>query len=250
MSDSLTKFREIWQQLPDVAKLNWEENFTIDFTHNSTTIEGNTLSLLENKIIIEENITPNEAPLRDVLEVYYHAKAWDFVKNCVRNNTPITESIIKDIHEEIYPIRGFGGIYRNFPVNIKAASFVPPNYIKIPELMKNLVYTLDNFNFKNPVHKAAWLHAEFVKIHPFGDGNGRTARLLMNYSLLNDNYPPISIKKGDSLQYFDTLDKYAYANDLEPFKSFVNDAVNKTLEDFIAFYGEPKKELDNDEVPK
>lgn len=210
LEEKLSVYRRIRSQMTDLQRQNFDDTFTIDFTHHTTAIEGNTLTLIETKMILDDKIVPKETTLFELDQVRGHAEAWSYVKSNVLSGIVITENVIKDIHERVVPARGIGGLYRNVPVFIK--------------------------EFSNPVERAAWIHAEFVKIHPFQDGNGRTARLLLNYSLLLDDYPPINIKKDNVEEYFASLEEYSLYGNLEKFERLVMDNVHKSLNMYIEMF--------------
>ena len=238
MKQKLELYKHILDSLDDFARKNWEDTFTIEFTHDTTAIEGNTLTLIDTKMILEDGIVPKETTLFELDQIRGHADAWQYVKESVKNNIPLSENVIKDIHERVVPARGVGGIYRTVPVYIRGAQHVPPNYKKVRELMKCFIQDMHIQKFSSIAELAAWTHAEFVKIHPFQDGNGRTARLLLNYQLMLNQYPPINIKKYNVREYFDTLETYALKDDIRPFASLVQDNIEKGLDAFIDMYKE------------
>lgn len=189
LADKIRLFQHILNKLTDAEKENWESKFAIEYTHNSTAIEGNTLSLIETKMVLEDGIAPNEKSLREIDEIRFHHNAFEYIKKQALAK-PLDEEIIKDIHERVLPVDGIGGLYRTIPVYIRGAEHVPPNPKRVREFMKFFIEDFQKKQQLEPAEKAAWLHAEFVKIHPFQDGNGRTGRLMMNYSLIGDGYPP------------------------------------------------------------
>lgn len=238
LKQKLELYKHILDSLDDFTRKNWEDTFTIEFTHDTTAIEGNTLTLIDTKMILEDGIVPKETTLFELDQIRGHADAWQYVKENVKNNIPLSENVIKDIHERVVPARGVGGIYRTVPVYIRGAQHVPPNYKKVRELMKYFIQDVNIRKFSSIAELAAWTHAEFVKIHPFQDGNGRTARLLLNYQLMLNNYPPINIKKDNVREYFDTLEIYALTNDIKPFTDLVQDNIEKSLDKFVNMYEE------------
>lgn len=231
-------FQSVFPKLSEFEKTDWEENFLVEFTHDSTSIEGNTLTLIETKMILADEVVPAETTLRELDEVRGHAYAWQFVKDCVKGNVPLSENIIKDIHERVIPARGAGGIYRDVPVYIRGAQHVPPNPRKVWDAMKNFAYRMEHDTFASPIEKAAWIHAEFVKIHPFQDGNGRTARLMMNYHLLANNFPPTSIKLKNKEEYFSALEEYAMQDSLTSFSSLLHKNMEREMDAFLSMYGQ------------
>ena len=206
--------------------------FDIDFTYNSTTIEGNTLTLIETKAVLEDKISIGGKSLREIYEVTNNDNAFNYVKETIQNNEMLTEDKIKDIHEIVTKNIFQGGIYRSTDVSISGASFMPPT----PNDMYNqLKFFYDDLKRNNeemdPIELSAWTHAEFVRIHPFSDGNGRTARLIMNYQLMKNALLPINIKVEDRLEYYNVLDAYAVKKDLKPFINLISDLEEKRLDE-------------------
>lgn len=204
-----------------VTLSSYEKDFELRFTHNSTAIEGNTLTLIETKVVLEDGVSIGGKELREIYEVVNHKKAYDYVKKCILNNKPLSESVVKDLHAILTDNIIVGGIYRNQEVRIGGAGFTPPAgnemYVQIKGFYEDLKHKTD----LNPIELAAWTHAEFVRIHPFIDGNGRTSRLLMNYQLLSQGFLPVSIEKEDRLEYYNALEEYAVNGALQPFADLV-----------------------------
>jgi Fic family protein len=207
--------------IPREAADNYESAFRIEYTHNSTAIEGNTLSLMETKLIIEDKISVGGKALREIYEVANHAKAYDYVKQCVAQGKPLDENTVKDIHQILMENIQAGGIYRNVNVRITGAGFQPPEPGEMYAQVKNFYADLVNKNDVPSIRRAAWVHAEFVRIHPYTDGNGRASRMIMNYQLMSDGWLPVSVPKDDRLRYYQALEAYAVSGDIEPFEAFV-----------------------------
>lgn len=236
LRDKITLYRYIYPQLSDFEKDNQKENFKIEYTHDSTAIEGNTLTLAETKIILEEHYAPRDAKLREIDEIRNHADAFDYMIKPVKEKLPLSEDIIKNIHEKVMPMTGAGGIYRNCAIYIKGAIHVPPNPRIVYQEMGNYIYKIHHNTFQDSLEKAAFVHAEFTKIHPFIDGNGRTARLLMNYQLLSDGFPPVSIKNQNRKKYFETLEEYSVNNNLKPFYKLLYENMHREVDNFLKMY--------------
>lgn len=230
------QYRALLPRLSAFERADHEENFTVEFTHDSTSIEGNTLTLIQTKMILTDRITPAEISLKELDEVRGHASAWAYVKDCVARGIPLSEHIIRDIHERVVPVRGVGGMYRNIPVYMHGARHVPPNPAKVHGEMGNYAYDIEHRIFPDEIEKAAWLHAELVRIHPFQDGNGRTARLAMNYHLMMNGYPPTSIKLKNRERYFAALEAYSPHKEIEPFKILLYQNMNRELDAFLSMY--------------
>lgn len=217
-----------------IALSSYEKDFELNFTHNSTAIEGNTLTLIETKVVLEDGISIGGKSLREIYEVVNHKKAYDYAKKCIAENKRLNENTVKDIHSILMDNIMVGGIYRNEEVRISGAGFTPPSgnemYVQIKEfyeILKNKDKEL------NPIELAAWSHAEFVRIHPFIDGNGRTSRLIMNYQLMINGYLPISISKEDRLNYYNALESYATTCNLSYFTDFIAKLEEFQLDDFL-----------------
>jgi Fic family protein len=228
------KYLSIKNDIPALSFESFEKSFEIEYAHNSTAIEGNTLSLIETKVVLEDNISIGGKQLREIYEVVNHKKAFDFIKNLISQNEPLSEKTVKDIHAILMQNIFIGGIYRNVPVRITGARHKPPLPNEMFVQIKNFFNTLPFKTDLNPIELAAYSHAEFVKIHPFEDGNGRTSRLIMNYQLLANGFLPISIQKEDRLNYFDALEEYALNGTLHPFADMIADLEEKRLNEYIS----------------
>lgn len=229
----------VQQVLPKLSPIemdNFDEHFSIEYTHDSTAIEGNTISLIGTRMILVDGIVPEETTVREIDEIRDHADAWAYVKQCIKEKAVLDEEKIKDIHQHVIRRSGVGGIYRNIPVYIRGSQYVPPASEKVWNLMGNFGYRLTHDSFASAIEKAAWAHAELVKIHPFADGNGRTGRLIMNYILMEDGFLPTSIKKDTTQEYFKTLEHYEMTNNLKPFVSLLVLHEEKTLDSFLTMY--------------
>lgn len=198
-----------------VTLSSYEKDFELTFTHNSTAIEGNTLTLMETKVILEDGISVGGKELREIYEVVNHKKAYRYVKRCIAEGKVLDEHIVKDIHAILTENIIVGGIYRNQEVRISGAGHVPPvgndMYVQIKNFYDDLGWKKDVLN---PVEYAAWTYAEFVRIHPFIDGNGRTSRLLMNYQLMSDGFLPVSISPDKTTPQFYTNFSFQNKNSL------------------------------------
>ena len=224
--------------LHEVTIESYNNAFEVEFTHNSTAIEGNTLTLMETKVVLEDGISIGGKALREIYEVVNHKKAFRYVKQCIKEELPLSEKIVKDIHALVMENIIVGGIYRNEEVVISGASHIPPArnemYIQIKNFFADLMYNKD----LNPIELAAWTHAEFVRIHPFQDGNGRKARLIMNYQLMSYGFLPISIAKENRLDYYNALDKYAAQGILDDFTNMIVELEEAQLDKYISIIPE------------
>ena len=209
-------------------------SINIEWTYNSNGIEGNTLTLRETQIVLE-GITVGGKTLREHLEVINHEKAIEYIEDLVKEKNPVTEWNIKNIHQLVLKEIDDknAGKYRSENVAIMGATHTPPDHLIVPELMEKLILNYQKWNKYHPIIKAALIHGELVKIHPFIDGNGRTSRLVMNLSLMNSGYLPVIIKKENRLEYYNALDKAHTTGDYTDFVKLVTnleiEMINKYL---------------------
>lgn len=219
--------------LPKEALSSFEQSFNVEYAHNSTAIEGNTLTLIQTKAIIEDGLSVGGKTLREVYEVVNHAKAFAYVQQCVAKGRPLDETTVKDIHALLMENILIGGVYRNVEVRISGAGHKPPAPSEMYGQIKNFFADLPCKTELNAVELAAWTHAEFVKIHPFVDGNGRTSRMIMNYQLMVQGFLPVSIAKETRLEYFDALETYAVKGELRPFAEMIAALEEQRLEEYL-----------------
>ena len=211
-----------------------EKNNILDWTYNSNAIEGNTLTLRETKVVLE-GITVGGKSVKEHLEVINHREAILFLEALVKNDSAITEWNIKNLHALILKEidNDNAGKYRLENVLISGASQVPVDYVKVSEEMEKLIYRYKNWYKYHPLVRAALLHGEFVFIHPFVDGNGRTARLLMNFEAMKKGYLPIIIKADLKAKYYDSLDKAMVEHDYTDFIKLIVEEENKILDKYL-----------------
>ena len=225
---------QIRNTLPKEALESFDRSFDIEYAHNSTAIEGNTLTLIQTKAILEDGLSVGGKTIREIYEVANHAKAFTYVKKRIAEGHPLDEAVMKDIHALLMENILIGGIYRNVEVRISGAGFRPPSpnemYRQIKDFFADLPYRTDS----NAFELAAWTHTEFVKIHPFVDGNGRTSRMLMNYQLMAQGFLPVSIAKEDRLEYFDALEAYAVSGNLIPFTDLIAALEEVRLDEYLS----------------
>ncbi len=216
-----------------VAKL--DEYFRVDWTYNSNAIEGSSVTLAETRAILLDGVTVNGKPLREHLEVINHSHAIDFVQGIADKIDPITETTIRQIHSLI--LRTIdddnAGSYRRVNVRITGSGFVPPDVSQVGALMYDFGKWLTSEEKRlHPVEFAALAHFKPVDIHPFIDGNGRTARLLMNLILMRAGFPPAIVKTDDRQSYYKVLDA-AHAGDTSEFVEMIANAVEQSLDIYL-----------------
>lgn len=208
-----------------------KENFNIESTYNSNAIEGNTLTKSETRLVIEEGITIGGKSMREHFEAINHKNAIDFIESIVKEKKDITKDIICKINDLILANieEDEKGVYRLRKIHIEGASFVPPKPDLIPKLMSEFLKWLNkNKDKMNIVDFVALAHEKFVFIHPFIDGNGRCARLLVNLLLMQKGFPPIIILKTERKKYIRTLEE-AHNENYVPFVNFIARNIERSL---------------------
>lgn len=227
------RLNEILPLVPAAALNSFSESFIVEYTHNSTAIEGNTLTLIQTKAVLEDGIAIGGKPLREIYEVVNHRKAFDYVKKCISEAKPLSEPIVKDIHALLMENIFAGGIYRNVEVRIAGAAHKPPAPNEMYSQVKAFFADMLCRTELNDIELAACTHAEFVKIHPFEDGNGRTSRMIMNYQLMSKGFLPISIPKETRIEYFEALEEYAIRGDIVPFADMIAELEDQRLDEYL-----------------
>ncbi|XPV75092.1 MAG: Fic family protein [Desulfovibrio sp.] len=225
LTDKLTHCTELKEKLDtfrplqsDIVK-QLKADMQVRFTYNSNAIEGNTLTIYETKAVLEDGITISGKSMNEHLEAINHKEALNFLEELVQQDEELTERTIRDIHAIILQgiDRDNAGTYRTKNVIISGANHTPPEALQVPPAMGNFIAAYATWKDMHPVERAARVHAEFVNIHPFIDGNGRTSRLLMNLELMKAGYPPLIIPVEGRATYYANLDTVAIDGDYAPF---------------------------------
>ena len=210
------------------------DEINLEWTYNSNGIEGNTLTLKETKVVLE-GITIGGKTIREHLEALNHEDAIEYLETLLDYKSDISEWHIKKLHYLI--MKGIdndnAGKYRNSNVTISGAKHIPPDYIKVPELMEKLIISYKSWKDFHPLIRAALIHGELVKIHPFIDGNGRTARVIMNMELMKNGYVPVIIKKENRIKYYEALDKAHIKGDYTDFVKLITKSEKEMLNRYL-----------------
>jgi Fic family protein len=196
--------------LPNIALHKIRESLSIEWTYNSNSIEGNTMSLRETQMVIQEGITIKGKSLREHFETHNHDKAIDYLYSIVNDDYNLRSIDILSLHGLV--LRSieddFAGRIRNGGVRITGANFTPPNANKVPDLLDELIDFINTNPLQlNDIELATVFHHKLVWIHPFFDGNGRTVRLAMNLLLMRSGFPPAIILKNDRKKYYEALNQ-------------------------------------------
>jgi len=226
---------DLLRPLPKDAIQKLLEDMRLRHTYHSNAIEGNTLTLQETKLVIEEGITIGGKPLKDHIEARNDAEAFDFMVQLVQQKTPFSQESIQQIHEIV--TKGLlkdAGKYRIGNVRITGSSITPPSYTKIISLIDDYIYTIKKLH-SHPLKKAAFIHHQLVWIHPFFDGNGRVARLVTNLCFMQQGYPPIVLKQEQRNIYYHVLHQADNGN-LSPLAVFITKAMNESLQLYLSIF--------------
>lgn len=237
------------QQLNKLRPLNsaqvlkLREQLEIEMTYNSNAIEGNSLTLRETYLVLQEGLTIKGKPLKDHLEAKDHKEALDFLYELVsQNQYSISEHLIRQLHQLVVreTEKEYAGKYRTGSVIIGGADHTPPDAVDVPRRMQNLLLWLKKNEKKmHPVELAAQFHHMLVYIHPFFDGNGRTARLAMNVLLMRHGYPLAIILKNDRKKYYRVL-QAADKGKADSLVLFIAQAVERSLDLYLRMFGKAK----------
>lgn len=235
--DEKLKALQALRPLPPQAVAKLREQFAIEMTYNSNAIEGNKLTLKETFLVINEGLTIKGKSLKDHLEAKDHYEALQYLYESIEHEKrhTLSEVFIRNLQQLVVKETDpeYAGKYRTSNVSITGSDHTPPDASEVPFLMRNLIaWVRENKSKLHPIELAALLHHKLVHIHPFFDGNGRTARLAMNITLLQSGYPLVGILKNDRKKYYTTLDK-ADKKNVKPFIQFIAQAVERSMNIYL-----------------
>ncbi len=206
--------------LPEPTLRSLLDDFTIRYAHETTAIEGNTLTLHETQVVLEHGITIGGKTLREHLEVVNVRDALGELQDLVRGKAPLTEKTILCLHQRITQgiLGPEAGRYRTQPVYIRGSMHVPANPVQVPQLMAEYIERFRNRDAEeHPVRYAARAHIDLAGIHPFIDGNVRVSRMVVNLLLMRDGYPPALYTKTNRAMYMEALETSQFRGDIELF---------------------------------
>jgi len=213
--------------------------FMIENTYNSNAIEGNTLTLRETALILQEGVTIAEKPVREHLEAIGHKDAFEYMTLLADADTALTERVVKEIHSLVLMNDAVNkGVYRKIPVTVAGASQRPPQPYLVPELMGALIADYDGIKRgRHIIEAVADFHLRFEGIHPFIDGNGRTGRLLLNFELIKAGLLPVDIKFSDRRKYYGCFDSYFAGGGAGALSGLIAGYETEELRKYIAILG-------------
>ena len=250
--DTLKNRIQAHRPLSETEVRELDAYYKIGTTYSSNALEGNSLTLSETKVVVEDGLTVNGKPIKDVYEATGHADAYDFMLQTARGGAlSITEDVICAIHKLFYQRLNAetAGMYRQEQVFISGTDYVPPAAEDVPGQMAAFVAEIaERQNKLHPVLLAAFVHRRLVDIHPFVDGNGRTARLLMNLVLVNRGYPVVQIPpvlRFDYIQALVAAQRSENPTDV-PFQTLIASCELESQRDFCRMFRIPMKELEQE----
>jgi Fic family protein len=207
LQDVKDAFKNWYGKLDAVEKKKYEDDFLVRFTYNSNAIEGNRLSLRETSMILTENIIPSGVSTQDYNEALNGKDCLEFIRNYKGN---LGKKVILKVHKTLTKNTGcrLVGEFRDSRVRISGSDWIPPAPEKVEgEIKEMLVWWANNQNKLHPVELAGILHNRMVRTHPFTDGNGRTARMLMNWALHKKGYPMFTIENKEKMEYYKAIEE-------------------------------------------
>ncbi|TNG91430.1 Fic family protein [Pasteurellaceae bacterium USgator11] len=232
--EQLKKILDTKRPLDPITAQSLQDDFMIRYNQASNAIEGNQLTLIETRVLLENGMTAKGKPFKDHLDVINHQEAIYYLLDIIKNKEPLSERHIKEFNTLLLKstkYEMYSGKYRSVPVMIQGAKHIPPQ----PYLVQNEIDRLLEKNARDKeegradLERIAELHANFVRIHPFVDGNGRTGRLIMNVELMNAGYSIAIIEPMEREDYYNALEK-ADEGDYQPITRLLKDAVRRSIE--------------------
>ena len=239
LETSHARLRDLFPNGPEADIAQYREWLRTELTYTSNAIEGSTLSRIETRMVVEDDAIIPGKSLREHLEARDHAIAWDYATDVVEKRAALQATDLLELHRRVLYSTNHheGGFFRRGGVRVAGSQTISPNPLKVPDLVDRLI---DDTSHRpanvHPVVHAALIHLDVVKIHPFIDGNGRTARILMNVLLRREGYPAIPIYPKDRLSYLNAIER-ADVDDGEEFAQLIVRLENATIEQLLASAG-------------
>lgn len=236
IEEKLSRLNDL-RPLPQSALKKIQDHFRIEMTYNSNAIEGNSLTLKETFLVINEGITVKGKPLKDHLEARDHYLTLNYLYDLVENGKhhTMSEHLIRSMHQLIMQEtdKEWAGVYRNANVIISGADYIPPDALEVAHKMKQLIdWVKGNKSNLHIIELAALLHHKLIFIHPFFDGNGRTSRIIMNLLLMQYGFPLVIILKNDRKKYYNVLSQADKIN-YKPLVQFIAQSVERSLDLYL-----------------
>ncbi len=216
----MVEFNNVKADAPKIDFSCITNDFLVDFIFNSISLDTSVVTKEEVENVINGNT--GNLPEKIVLLVKDYLDGLLFAVRLASDNKPFSENDLKDLHQIIVRDKNFGGLYRNVDISIKGSSHTPPSFVKVYDRMKKYIDTINDPEL-DTWYKIAFSHAQLMKIHPFLDGNGRCARIVLNYFLLKEGFKPVVINQNDREKYFNLLEEFKVNKNIEPLTQFLKD---------------------------
>lgn len=230
----MVKYREEFNSFPHSIQVKDLKNFGVRFTHNTNKIEGSSLSYRDVSSIIEHDFSPKNKPASDIIEAKSHMSVYEEMIECTQE---VTLDLLLQWHKKLFQLtkQDIAGNIRDYRVEISGSKHIPPaGGVLLENLLKDLFFWFaKNVSRLHLVVLACIMHYEFVSIHPFGDGNGRISRVLMNYILFKNKYPMFDIDFNTRQGYFNALERANINNDKMIFISWFFKNYIKANNDYL-----------------
>lgn len=224
-------FEQLLKEADQSKVTQIKEDFKVKYAYDAVHIEGTNSITLDEAFTLQKVLSSSTVSELEQKELLNHIKAFEMVINAVQDKVPMSEDLIKDIHQQILDGIMPGGLYRQVNVGLIGSIHQPPDYVKVYDRMRRMMNHLD-FEFEGDAFaKASYIHLSISKIHPFLDGNARLGRLLMNYYLMADGYIPISIPDTIKAEYFSSLDQFKLEKSSKKLEAIIKDLLLKRYEE-------------------
>ena len=214
----MVEFNNIKADAPKINFSSITNDFLVNFISNSISLDTSIITKEEVENII--NGKTDNLEEKKVLLVKDYLDGLLFAVRLASENKPFSENDLKDLHQIIVRDKNFGGLYRNVDISIKGSSHTPPSFVKVYDRMKKYIDIINDPEL-DVWYKIAFSHAQLMKIHPFLDGNGRCARIVLNYFLLKNGFNPVVIDQNDRNAYFDLLEEFKVNKNIEPLTNYI-----------------------------
>ncbi len=238
LEEILIEIAQLQEKIKNMRPLNkgelleMKKTLQVEFTHHSNAIEGSTLTLGETRLVLEDGLTIGGKTIREIQETLNHKKLFSFLYNFIDSGKSLEEKDILEVHK--YVLANIddenAGLYRKIQVHISGEEALPPKSKDLEKLMKDFIDKYKNIDSENVVIQVANFHYDFVKIHPFIDGNGRTIRILMNIFLMKSGFPLVIIPKIRRMEYIQSLNSQSSQ---ENFVHFFADIILQNMKDYL-----------------
>lgn len=226
-------FKKEQKIIPPSIKEKNLKSFSVKFTYNTQRIEGSTLTLKDTTLLLDDGISPSNKPNNDIKETEIHQKVF---LDVIKQKDDLSLTVVKKWHKKLFvqTKHDIAGLLRDYNVGIGGSKFTPPPHTAVKLLVDGFFKWYNTSKKKlNPVELAALVHLKFVTIHPFGDGNGRTTRLMMNHVLNKFDYPLLDIDYSDRRSYYNALEKSQTKDDELPFLKWFMKRYFKTYKNYL-----------------